>query len=147
MMGDKGTSGRATIERLQYRRLHFDETMFIQVAAHSSNGTATRDKDAASLLTIGDQVKVALALANLLIFQPVILLRQGTDTLGEYAVGCDMKGTLLGAGDKEEASDLNKVTKVEQLDSTVGFFSKVVDTKVDLDTPRSILNLGESGLT
>ena len=84
MMRDKWACGCASIERLQDGRLDFDEAVFVQVTAHGADSAAANHEDVARLVSIGDQVQVALALASLHIFQSVILLRQGTQPLCEY---------------------------------------------------------------
>src|SRR5260370_31071968 len=78
VMRDKWASSGATIERLQDRRLDFDEAVLIQVTTHSGNHAAANNKDLFGLIAISNQLQVALALAHLYIFKPMILFSSRT---------------------------------------------------------------------
>src|SRR5579863_432941 len=96
-MGDKWPRRRASIKRLQDGRFYFDETMFVQVASHGCNDAAARNEYVARLFAVGDQIQVTLALAQLNVFQPVVLLRQGTQPLRQDAIFKYVQGALTRA--------------------------------------------------
>src|SRR5712692_10315155 len=112
MVRDKWASGSATIQWLQHGCLDLQEAQFIQVTPHGGNGTTARDEDVPGLIPIGNQVKVPLALANLSVFQPMILLRERTQSLGENTIRQHMQGALSSTCDKEKTSDLDKIAQI-----------------------------------
>ncbi len=74
MMRDKGTGRCTTVEWLQDRRLDLIKGMIFQIMANSGYRATSGNKDLFNLITIRDQVQVAFALAQLFIFQAMILL-------------------------------------------------------------------------
>src|SRR5579859_5287195 len=63
-MSDKRASGRAAVERLQDWRLDLDESTAIQKRAHRRERARTRLEYRHTLIAIGDQVQIPLAVAH-----------------------------------------------------------------------------------
>ena len=72
------------------------------------------DEDFAGV-EIGEEVHVALAVAEFDVGEAVIFLRQGEHGLGEEGERLDVDGELAGAGAEEVAGDADVVAHVEQL--------------------------------
>src|SRR5712691_5841831 len=102
MMRYKWASGGTAVQWLQDGRLDLQKAKIIQVTAHGGNGATACDKDVPGFLAVGKQVKVTLALANLFIFQPMILLRERTQPLGKDTIHQDVQGALPSARGKEK---------------------------------------------
>src|SRR5947208_3123561 len=101
-MGNKWPCRSPAVEWLQNRGLDLNKPMFIQVATHGADGTATYDEYLSRLIAVSDQVKVAFALTNFLILQAMIFFRQGTQSFGKDAILEDMKCTLSSARAEKE---------------------------------------------
>ena len=68
MMGDKRARSGTAIQGLQDGGLNLQEIQVIEVTAHGCNGATANNEDVLDFITIGDEIKVALPLAYLLIF-------------------------------------------------------------------------------
>src|ERR1051326_3710698 len=75
VMGYKRARGGATLQWLQDWCLYLNETVCIKVTAHCCNCAAAAHEDTPGFFAVGNQVEIALALADLLILQPMILFR------------------------------------------------------------------------
>src|SRR6266487_2278563 len=117
MMGDKWTSSGATIERLENGGLHLNKALIFQIMAHGAHYFSAQNKRRFDLFAISDQIKIAFALANILIFQAMKLLRERTQPLGQQAIVQDMERALACAGNKQKAGHLDKIAQIEQLDA------------------------------
>ena len=146
MVGLEGPRHSSAGNGLHHRRFHFDKIMFIQVTPHGGNCAAAHDEDLLNLIAVGNEIEIALALADLPVFQPVILLRQRSQSLGYQAILSDVQRTFTRAGHKEKSAHLHKITQVKQLEPTIGIFAQVVDAKVDLNAAGAIFNLEKGGL-
>src|SRR5689334_14952211 len=119
MMGNKWTCRRAAVEGLQDRSLDFNKPMFIQVSTHGADGTATYDEYLSSLITVGDQIKVAFALTDFLILQAMIFFRQGTQPFSKDAILEDMKCTLACTRAEKKTAHLDEIAQVQEFDASV----------------------------
>src|SRR5690348_2780042 len=145
-MRDERARSCAAIERLQDRRLNFEEPMLVQVTTHGRNRATSYHKNLLDFIAIGNQIKIALALPCLDILEPMILLGQGTQTFRKNAIFPHMQRTLSRTCDKQKSTNLNKVTDIQQLERLISFFPYVIDTEVHLHTPGAIFNLRKSSL-
>ncbi|MNJ79834.1 hypothetical protein D3C77_779860 [compost metagenome] len=75
MVRDEWTRSRSSSNRVQRRRLNFQITVGVQIAAHGLNDFGTSNK---GLLHIGvnDKIDITLTVAQLNVFQPMIFVRQ-----------------------------------------------------------------------
>ncbi len=100
---------------------------------------------------VHEEVDVALAVAELGVFQAVVLVGQGEHGLGEEGEGGavvdggDVDGELAGAGAEEEAADADVVAEVEEFVEGEGVVADVVLADVDLEALAALLELGEAG--
>ncbi len=101
---------------------------------------------------VHEEVDVALAVAELGVFEAVVLVGQGEHGLGEegdaglLGRGGDVDGELAGAGAHEVAADADVVAEVEELVEGEGVLADVVFADVDLEALAVLLELGEAGL-
>ncbi len=101
---------------------------------------------------VHEEVDVALAVAELGVFEAVVFVGQGEHGLGEEGDGgvvADfgyVDGELAGAGAEEMAADADVVAEVEELVEGEGVFADVVLADVDLEALAALLELREAGL-
>ena len=103
------------------------------------------DEDFAAV-EIGEQVDVALAIAQFDVGQAVELLRQREHGLGEEGQALDVHGELAGAGAEQVAGDADVVAEVEQLVEREALFADGVEADVDLQALAALLQGGEARL-
>ena len=114
VMRNEGPRGRATVNRLQHRRFYFQETTRLQLAAQRSDDLRSRDENFANL-RVGDQIQVALAVADLDVFQAVPLFGHGKQRLGHEIEPLHMHAQLTGLGPKQIALGGDNVADFQKL--------------------------------
>ena len=82
VVGDERARQGAAVERLQHRRLDLDEAALVEEAADGGDDARPLDEHLADLV-VGDEVEVAAAVARLDVGEPVELLGQRAQRLGE----------------------------------------------------------------
>mmetsp|Transcript_45917 Transcript_45917/g.118809 ORF Transcript_45917/g.118809 Transcript_45917/m.118809 type:complete len:226 (-) Transcript_45917:131-808(-) len=75
MVRDKGSGRRTTWDRAHHGRLYLDEAARVQILPDGVDDLCPHDEGFPDLV-IDDQVQVSLAVARLLVLQPLVLLRQ-----------------------------------------------------------------------
>ena len=103
------------------------------------------DEDFAAF-EVGEEVHVALAVAQLHVGQAVELLRQREHGLGEEGEALDVDGQLAGPGAEEVAGDADVVAQVEQLVEREALLADGVEADVDLQPLAVLLQRGKAGL-
>ena len=103
------------------------------------------DKDLAGF-QIGEQVHIALAVAQLHIGQAMKLLRQSEHGLGQEGQPLHVDGQLAGAGAEQVARDANVVAQIQQLVERIALLPDGVQTDVNLQPLAVLLESGEAGL-
>ena len=103
------------------------------------------DEDFAGV-EVGEEVDVALAIAQLDVGEAVIFLRQREHGLGEKGEPLDMDGELAGAGAEEIAGDADVVAEVEELVEREALLADGVEADVNLQALAALLQRGEARL-
>ena len=103
---------RAAVERLHHRSLDFDEAARFELPPQRADDAGARGEDREHL-GIGDQVEVALAVAQLDVLQAVVLLGDPEQVLGEEDELVDVHRQFTGARAEEIALDADDVAEVE----------------------------------
>ena len=117
----------------------------IEEAADGTQNLRALDEDGAHV-GVDEEIEIALAVAQLHVFQAVILLRQREHGLGEEGDGVDVHGQLAGAGAEEIAGDADVVAEIEQLVELEGLLAHGVEAHVDLQALAALLQLRKAGL-
>jgi hypothetical protein len=101
---------------------------------------------------VHEEVDVALPVAELGVFEAVVLVRQRKHGFGEKGEcrkiikAADVDCEFAGAGAEEMAADADVVAEIEQLVESEGVFSDVILADVDLEALATLLKLREAGL-
>ena len=143
VVGGEGPGQRAAVERLQHRRLDLDEAVFVEHAAHRGDHTAAGDGVVPRLL-VDHQVEVALAVARLGVGQPVELLRQRPQRLGQQRPAGHPDGQLAAAAREHLALHSQQVAEVELPQVVVP--RRDVRGGLQLDPPAGVDQVEEHGL-
>ncbi len=97
VVGDEGAGGGAAGRGLEDGRLDLQEAALVQEAADGGDDAAAQAEEV-SHLGVGDEVEVALAVADLDVLQAVPLLGRRAEGLGENGVAVGLDRGLAGAG-------------------------------------------------
>ena len=145
VMGHEGARGGAAVERLHHGGFDFDEAAGLELAAQRADDPRARDEDLAHL-GIGDEVEIALAVADFDVLQAVPLFGHGEQGLGEELELLRVDAQLAGAGAEEIALDADDVADIEQLEELEIALAHGVLLDVDLQALSVLLQVGEAGL-
>ena len=141
----EGPRRRAAGDLLHHRRFDFEIAALVEELAQRLERFGALDEDLAAF-EVGEEVDVALAVAQLDVGQAVKLLRQREHGLGEKGQPLDVDGQLAGAGAEEVAGDADVVAQVEQLVEREALLADGVEADVDLQPLAILLERGEAGL-
>src|ERR1700683_5626847 len=113
-MRDKRTRRRSTENRVHHRRFHFDVIARVKKVPDFADDLRALQKSVARFLG-GDQIEIALPVADLYVRQAVPLFRERQQRFGEELNLGDPDGQLVGLGAEEMAGDADDVTYIQQL--------------------------------
>ena len=137
--------GRAAGNLLHHRRFDFKVTALVKEAAQRLQRLGALDEDFAGV-EIGEQVHIALAVAQFDVGQAVKLLRQRQHGLGEEGEALNVDGELAGAGAEQVARGADVVAHVEQFVEREALLADRVQADVNLQPLAALLQGGEAGL-
>ena len=146
VVGGEGPRHRAAGDGLHHRRFHFEIAALVEEAAHALEAPCARLTKTSRTSRVGEQIEIALAIAQLHVLQAVILLRQREHGLGEKGDGLDVHGQLAGARAEEIAGDADVVAEVEQLVKLKCLLADGIEPNVDLQPLAALLQLRKAGL-
>ncbi len=133
------------VNRLQDRRLDLDESALGQEPAHQRGYPRPVDEHLPRLL-VHNQVNVALAIAHLDVGEPVELLRQRVERLGQKDQLLHVHGDLAGLRPEHLAPPSHEVAEVKQAQVCERLLAQHILAQIKLQLPGFILNVGELGL-
>ncbi len=142
---DERPRRRAAGDRLQHRRLDFDEAERIEELADEAHRAAALLEHALHV-GVDDQVDVALAVADLGVGQACPLLRQWAQTFHQQFDAADAQRQLAGLGAHHGADGADDVADVPGLEGVVGLGADRVHLHEQLDAARAVLDLDERHL-
>jgi hypothetical protein len=114
----EGPGRGAAVEGLERRGLDLEEVLAVQEATDGGDEAGAGLEDAADLAA-GDEVDVALAVAQLDVLDAVPVGGRGVEGLGEDVDGGGPEGDLAGSGPEEGAGGLDDVAEVDEGDEAV----------------------------
>ncbi len=126
---------RAAGDLLHHRRFHFKVAALVEELPQRAQHLGALHEDFAAV-EVGEEVDVALAVANLDVGEAVELLGQCEHGLGEECELLDVDGQLAGAGAEEIAGDADVVAEVEQLVERKALLADGVEAHVNLQALR-----------
>ena len=116
-----------------------------QLPAQRSDDLRARDEDLADL-RVGDQIQIALAVADLHVFQAVPLLGHREQRLRQEIQMFDVDAQLAGPGAEQVALDADDVADIEQLVERKILFADRVLAHIDLQLLAVLHQMRETGL-
>ncbi len=140
-----GRAAAPPANRLHHRRFHFEIPALVKEPPQRLEHLGALHKDFAAV-EVGEQVYVALAIAQLHVGQAVIFFRQREHGLGQKRERLHVHRQLAGAGTKQIAGDSDVVAQIEQLVEREASVADCVEPDVDLQPRALLLQRGESGL-
>ena len=145
MVGLEGPRRRAAGNLLHHRRFHFKIAALVKEPAQRLERLGALDEDFARF-EVGEQVHIALAVAQLHVGQAVKLLRQRQHGLGQEGQPLHVDGQLAGPGAEQVARHADVVAQVEQLVERKALLAHRVQADVDLQPLAVLLQRGKAGL-
>ena len=145
VMGRKGTSESAAGQGLEDRGLHLHEALGVQIAAHGRHQLAPRPQLPGDV-GIAHQVDVALPVPGLAVLEPVKLLGQGPQGLGEHGPGRGEESQFAPPGAEDMPLATNDVAHVHIGEQRKGLLAHRVHVAVDLDVVPAVPKGQEDGL-
>ncbi len=136
---------RAAGNRLHHWRFHFQVPAFVKELPQRAQHFGSLHKHFAAL-KIREQVHVALAVANLLVRQPMKLLRQRQHRLGQEGQPLRMNRKLSRARAEQVANHANVVAQIQQLVKRESLLAHCVQPHVDLQPLAALLQSGKARL-
>ena len=112
VVGDERAGVGAGGDWHQNGGVDFDEAAGVKETADATDDAAAPDESVGDF-GVGDEVKVALAVADFHIAQAVPLFGQRAHSLGEDGQGSGFNGRLAGAGTHHRAGDAEEVAEVK----------------------------------
>src|SRR5260370_25003632 len=113
VVGDERARPRPTWERMHHRRFYFDVASLIEKLSQLLNHSCAGRKYLARFL-VGDEVEIALPVAQFHVRQAVPLLWQRQQRLGKEKDFLDPDGKLVGLGAKQVSAHTNRMAEVEK---------------------------------
>src|SRR5205807_4387580 len=111
VMSSEGSRHRPTGQRLQHGRLDLDKAATLEKCPRLFDQAAAAEEDVHHL-GVGDQVEVALPVAELLVLETVIFLGKGPQRLGEQHEILDLGSDLATLGSEQRAVETDDVPQV-----------------------------------
>ena len=123
--------GSAAGDGVQHRRLDFEVAARVKKLAHGAQDGRALDEGLAHL-GVGEEVHVALAVADLYVLQATPLVGQREHRFGQEGDARDFQRELAGACAHERAAHADVVAEVEQLVEFEEVVADVVLADIDL---------------
>ncbi len=145
VVGDERPRQGAAVDRLQDRRLDLDEAVAVEQAPDLRDHLGPGDEGLAHV-GVGDQVELAMAVARLDVGEPVVLVRQRPQALGERLPGVDAQGELAAAAHEGGAVDADVVAEVHRDQQLVHVLAEHVEPRLQLDLAAAVAEVDEGRL-
>ena len=148
MVCDEGLSGGTAVERLQDRRLDFEEAGVVEVGTQGAHDHSPVTEQSACIF-VGQQVHIATPVANFRIAHAVPFVRHRFEGFGQEGDLLDSDAQLAAASDGERAAGADEVAEVDEAfpDFVVPAVGQTVALDEELDLCAAIVQIGEADLT
>jgi len=144
VVGDEGLGGRPAGNGLHHRRLHLEKAAGVEEGAQLADEPALHHEGLAHL-GVHHEIDVAPAIARLHVLEPMPLLGQGTQRLGQELEASHGDRQLPRPRPEELPGDADEITHVELGERRVPL-PQGVGPRVELDLPALVPQMGEAGL-
>ncbi len=145
VMGDERTGGRPAWDHLHHRGFDFHKATSHHELAHGGEDLRT-DTERMTRLFVGDQIQIALAIANFLILQAVEFIRQRAQGFGQQAQLGAVDREFAGLRFEQLAAGGDDIAEVPFLKLfVVDAFRQVIARHVQLNAAADVLEGDEGG--
>jgi hypothetical protein len=142
---DERSCGCATGHIMQSRRFNFQVTKTVQVSSDFADDLAALH-ELIEALFVADQVKVALTVFLFNVRQPMIFVRQRTQSFRQMHKLRRFDGNFTGIGFHDRASYANDVAEIGLFKDCIILFPDSVFAHVDLDLAFAVLQMRKANL-
>ncbi len=146
VVGRERTRRGAAVDRLKHRRLDLDEAALVEEAADRRDRACPRHEPLAHG-RIGDQVQLAVAQSRLDVGQPVVLVGQRTQRLGQHGDRLHEQRQLAPAGAEDRTLDADQVAEVQCADQLELRLVEHVRACVQLEPAAAVDQVEKGALT
>ena len=144
VMGDEGPGGSAAGNGVEDRGLHLHIVPGVQIGPDVPDKLGADLKGPAHIL-IHDEVHIPLAEPGLRVLQPVELLRQGNEGLGQESDLVGLYGDLAALGLEHLALNAHDIADIDLFELGEGLLAQLVDADIELDASLAVLKIAEHG--
>ncbi len=144
-VGDERLGGCATLDGLEDGRFNLVVAVCLHVAAERREDLRALHEGGVHVF-VGNEVHIALTVADLLVGKAMELLGQGTQALGKQLEGIYRNGELATARAHHQAAHADPVAQVQVLHLGEGLFAQRVDAAEQLDAAGGVHKLEEDDL-
>ena len=136
---------RAAGNRLHRRRLDLDVVAFVEKIPDFVDDRAALEHHVLHVW-ICNQIKVALAVADLGVFEAVIFRGRRAQRFGENDEAGELHGNLAGLGREHRPLHADEIAEVEMLENLELFVAENILLRVSLEPPALVADVNEHGL-
>ncbi len=145
-MRDEWPRRGASVQRLHHGRFHFQIPVRFELPAQRGDDLRAGDEDLLHI-RVGNQIQIALAIADLHILQPVPFLRHAEQRLGEEIQVLGVYAELAGSRTEEIPFHSDNVAEVEQLPQREVALAHRVLLHINLGPLAALLEMRKPGFT
>ena len=145
VVGRERPRQRAAVERLQDRRLDLEEAARVEPLADRGDDLRALAEQLAGL-RVGDQVELAMAVAQLDVLEPVELVGRRAQALREQRPAVDPQRELAALGREDGPVGADDVAEVQPDQALERLLAEDVRPGVELDRPERVDEVEERGL-
>ena len=143
--GLEGLGGGSARDGLHHGRLDLDVAPAMEEGADFADDGGPEEEGVADVV-VGDEVQVALPVADLGVLEAVPLAGRRAQGLGKDDEGVRLDGGLAGARAEQGPGDADEVREVEVLEDVEGVVAEGLLLGVHLDAAGDVLEVHELGL-
>ncbi len=144
VVGDEGLGGCAAWNRLHHRGLDLEKAAGVEECPHLADQPAL-DRERLAHLRVHHEIDVAPAVPCLHVLEPVPLLRQRPERLGEELEAADGDRQLAGPRPEQLSRHTDEVSDVEVREERVAL-AEAVRAGIELNLAGLIAKVREAGL-
>jgi len=145
VMGDKRPGGGTTSDGVHHGCFYFDVAPGIKKIAQLTDDAGSRFENFAGPL-VGNEVEIAMAIAQLHVGQTMPFLRERKKSLGKGKEFLYPNGELARLGPEHVAAHTDVIAKIQQMEQLEAFFAYHVFSHVNLYLLTCALQVSETSL-
>ena len=141
VMSREGTRSSAPVQRLEHWRLDFEITVTVQILPKGGHELGANFENPPNL-AIGNQIRIALAIALLDILQAMIFVRWRIERLGQHSHHVAAHRNLAGLGAEQRSRSFDPITQIEKMEEIgKGLVAQLILAEIELDRAVPVADL------